>query len=103
MAKSINAMYEPPAVFSQYWGQWFVPCNATPPTVDIDVGGKLLRTDPSSLILPDARDAPSDSANCATGIGAAGSPPYILGDTFLQGLVAHFDADKLEVRFAKRL
>lgn len=61
----------------------------------------MLWTDPSSMILPQLKSA---SGKCATGILDTNQEPYILGDVFMQGLVAVFDiGDKKEMRFAKRL
>ncbi len=81
-------------------GMFFVRCTATPPSFGIQIGGKMVWTDPSSMILPQLR---TSGGLCASGIGATSGRPYILGDTFMQGLVAVTDVDKMELRFAKRV
>ena len=95
-------MFTPPAVFSRTQGGWFVKCDAVPPEFGIKIGGKMIYHDPKSMILPQIIDP--QTGNCATGIGGVSSAPYILGDTFMQGLVSVFDiTEKMEIRFAKRL
>ncbi|KAK0727983.1 aspartic peptidase domain-containing protein [Lasiosphaeria miniovina] len=102
IAASINSLFYPRAVYLEQQGGWFVPCNAVPPSFGVQIKGQVLWTDPSSMILQQLRDR--ETSYCATGIGAAGSQPYILGDVFMQSLVAVFDiGPKMEMRFAKRL
>jgi len=61
----------------------------------------MLWTDPTSMILPEVKN---EDGLCSTGIANTNRWPYILGDTFLQGLVAVFDThpERMEMRFAKR-
>lgn len=81
---------------------WSVPCDAVPPTLDIVIGGKAIRTHPSSMILPET--AAEGSNQCLSGIGAGQEGSYILGDTFMQEIVAVFDvSEKMELKFAQRL
>ncbi len=95
-------MYTPHAQLNPAQGGWFVPCNAIPPSFGVQIGGQMIWTDPTSMILPQVRDP--ESGYCATGIGAVDSAPYILGDVFMQGLVNVFDiSPKMEMKFAKRL
>jgi len=102
IARSINAHFNPPAVFSATQGGWFVPCDAVPPGLGIEIGGQMFWTLESSMILPEVKDPVT--GYCATGIGAMDGQLFILGDVFLQGLVAVFDVgSRMEMRFAKRL
>ena len=102
MAKSINDLFTPHGVLVPEQGGWFVPCDAKPPSLGIQIGGQVLWTDPSSMILPEIRDP--GTGYCASGIGYTDSAPWILGDTFMQGLVSVFDiGEKMEMRFAKRV
>ncbi|KAK0651932.1 aspartic peptidase domain-containing protein [Cercophora newfieldiana] len=102
IALSINNHFEPPATYLKSQGGWFVPCNAKPPRLGIQIGGQMFWTDPSSMILPQVMDP--DTGYCATGIGSMDGPVFILGDVFMQGLVAVFDVgQRMEMRFAKRL
>jgi hypothetical protein len=100
VAARVNNAFTPRAVFSTRIEQWFVPCNATAPSLEVVIGGKTLKTDPTSMILPEVR---ATNGMCSTGIAAASARgPFILGDTFMQGLVSVFDTKKMEMRFAKR-
>jgi len=102
IAKSINQHFQPPATYIKSQGGWFVPCTAQSPKLGIQIGGQMFWTDNSSMILPQVTDP--DTGFCATGIGAMDGPIFILGDVFLQGLVAVFNIGaKMEMRFAKRL
>jgi hypothetical protein len=102
IALSINSHYEPPATYSKSQGGWFVPCNAVPPSLGIQIGAQMFWTNPSSMILPQVMDP--ETGYCATGVGAMDGPIFILGDVFMQGLVAVFDVGpRMEMRFAKRL
>ncbi|KAI1853608.1 hypothetical protein JX266_001592 [Neoarthrinium moseri] len=102
VADNINSLFSPPA---EYYGSgtYVVQCDAAPPTVEVGIGGKQFRIDPSSLILPETRQAEFDADYCTTGI-ARGSGTYILGDVFLQELLVVFDvSDKKEMKFAQRV
>ncbi|KAK0720659.1 aspartic peptidase domain-containing protein [Lasiosphaeris hirsuta] len=103
IARSINEHFIPKAVYTTPLGGWFVPCNAKPPSFGVKIGGQMFWTDPASMILPEVRDLAT--GNCATGIGATDDGSlYILGDVFMQGLVAVFDVGpNMEMRFAKRI
>jgi len=91
----------PPARFDQNEGAYYTSCDAIPPSFGITIGGQVFWTDPSSMILPELKNA---RGLCATGIMETNQEPYILGDVFMQGLVVAFDlGEKKEMRFAKRL
>ncbi|KAI4860082.1 acid protease [Hypoxylon rubiginosum] len=101
VAAAINAAYSP-AGRREDSMIWSVPCDAVPPTLDIVIGGKAIRTHPSSMILPET--AAEGSNQCLSGIGAGQEGSYILGDTFMQEIVAVFDvSEKMELKFAQRL
>ncbi|CAJ2508226.1 Uu.00g094120.m01.CDS01 [Anthostomella pinea] len=99
IAAAINAAYVPRATQESSM-VWSVPCDAVPPTLDIVIGGKAIRTHSSSMILPETEQA----GRCLSGIGAGPTGSYILGDTFLQEIVAVFDiSEKMELKFAQRI
>ncbi|KAI2641613.1 acid protease [Hypomontagnella submonticulosa] len=101
VAAAINAAYSPPGQQEDSM-VWSVECDAVPPTLDIVIGGKAIRTHPSSMILPETRAEGSN--RCLSGIGAGEPGSYILGDTFMQEIVTVFDvSDKKELKFAQRL
>ncbi|KAI1375242.1 acid protease [Hypoxylon crocopeplum] len=100
VAAAINNAYSPPGQQEDNM-VWSVPCDAVPPTLDIVIGGKAIRTHPSSMILPETA---IEGNRCLSGIGAGQPGSYILGDTFMQEIVAVFDvSDKKELKFAQRL
>ncbi|KAI1080628.1 aspartic peptidase domain-containing protein [Whalleya microplaca] len=101
VAAAINDAFDPPG--SQEDSMvWSVACDAVPPTLDIVIGGLPIRTHPSSMILPETETAPGSNI-CLSGIGAGQSGSYILGDTFMQEIVAVFDVgEKMELKFAQR-
>jgi Eukaryotic aspartyl protease len=102
MATTINSLFSPAAVYNANEGQYFVQCDATAPAFGVQIGDQILWTDPKNMILPQVRDP--RSGLCSTGVAGTGGAPYILGDTFMQGLVSVFDvSEKMEIRFAKRL
>ncbi|KAK3358999.1 aspartic peptidase domain-containing protein [Lasiosphaeria hispida] len=102
IARSINEHFIPKAVYTTSLGGWFVSCNAKPPSFGVKIGGQMFWTDPASMILPEVKDPAT--GYCATGIGAMDGSLYILGDVFMQGLVAVFDVGpNMEMRFAKRI
>jgi hypothetical protein len=100
VAAAINAAYEPSGT-QETSMVWTVACDAKPPALDIVIGGKPIRTHPSSMILPESE---IDGSNrCLSGIGAGQPGSYILGDTFMQEIVVVFDvSEKMELKFAQR-
>ncbi|KAB5575785.1 aspartic peptidase domain-containing protein [Coniochaeta sp. 2T2.1] len=100
IAEAINNAFVPPAVWDPQVGAYVTNCNATAPSFGIKIGGQMIWTEPSNMILPQLKNA---QGKCLTGIADTDQEPYILGDTFMQGLVAVFDVGKLEMRFAKRV
>lgn len=103
MAVAINNLFQPPATYLPTVGQWFVLCDAVPPTLSIKIGGQTIYHDPTSLILPEVK-APGNTNYCSTGIGLGppGNDFYILGDTFLESIVTVFDLKAMEISFANR-
>lgn len=99
IAQAINNAFVPRAVYDEELGGYAVACDATPPSFGVKIGGQMIWTEPSSMILPEVKN---QQGQCLSGITETDQEPYILGDTFMQGLVAVFDVDNLEMRFAKR-
>ncbi|KAI1746183.1 aspartic peptidase domain-containing protein [Xylaria scruposa] len=100
IAAAINAAYVPSGARESSM-VWSVPCNATPPALDIVIGGKPIRTHLSSMILPETEL--NGSGRCLSGIGAGQPGSFILGDTFMQEIVVVFDvSEKMELKFAQR-
>ncbi|ERS95539.1 hypothetical protein HMPREF1624_08055 [Sporothrix schenckii ATCC 58251] len=103
VALAINQLYTPRAQFDPDQGAWIVRCDATPPSLGVQIGDKTIWTDPKSMILPPPPGAGVGENLCLSGVGARSELPYILGDTFMQQLVTVFDVANKEIKFAKRL
>jgi len=80
-------------------GTFFAACNASVPQFGVQVGGTVLTVDARDLLRTDQQDESGE--NCLVGI--QGSPgPFVLGDTFLNNVLAVFDVGAGEMRFAQR-
>jgi len=98
IAKAANKAFKPAAKYEQDQGAYFVECTATPPTFSVTIAGKAFTVNPVDLIYQDVVD--QNTGLCLTGIQDGGQGPYILGDVFLQNVVAVFDVGNSEMRFA---
>ncbi|MCJ1224429.1 hypothetical protein MMC12_001074 [Toensbergia leucococca] len=94
-ADAINALFDPPAVYSDDVGAYVVDCNAKAPELGVQIGGEVFFISPLDLIL-------NSEGSCFTGVDDGGDGPYILGDVFLKNVVAVFDVGASEMRFAAR-
>ncbi|KAL1879082.1 hypothetical protein VTK73DRAFT_7408 [Phialemonium thermophilum] len=101
IVQAIHSAYVPRAVYDPEQGSYFVNCDAVPPSFGVDINGTVLWTLPSSMILPEVKNS---RGQCSTGFIDTTQQPYILGDVFMQGLVAVFElGDVNQMRFAKRI
>jgi hypothetical protein len=98
LAKGINAAFSPAAQYLSDQGVYFVDCNAKPPTFEVNIAGTSFTVNPADLIYQSQVD--QNTGLCLTGVQDGGSGPYILGDVFLQNVVAVFDVGASEMRFA---
>ncbi|KAL1896583.1 hypothetical protein Sste5346_004617 [Sporothrix stenoceras] len=103
VALAINQLYTPHAQFDPDQGSWIVKCDATPPSLGVQIGDKVIWTDPKSMILPPTGAGSLGNNYCLSGVGARNDAPFILGDTFMQQLVTVFDVGNKEIKFAKRV
>jgi hypothetical protein len=95
VAKKINSMFNPPATYTN--GMYVIKCNAKAPVFGIQLGDNMLPT--RRMILPDTFTG--QSGVCLSGVQDGGSSgPYILGDTWMSGVLSVFDIGKAEMRFA---
>lgn len=92
-AKALNSLFSPKATLSG--GTYTVACNAKVPALSIKIGGTSFAINGTDLILQDP------SGTCVSGIQDGGSGPYILGDVFLNNVVAVFDVGAAQMRFAQ--
>ncbi|KAK7403450.1 hypothetical protein QQX98_010771 [Neonectria punicea] len=100
LAEAIAAAFEPRAMYLFQWGAYFVPCNAIAPRFGVIISGVKFWINRADLIYQDLVDPLTGL--CACGISSGGPGPYILGDVFLQNVLAVFDVGAAEMRFYSR-
>jgi len=98
VAKALNKAFKPSAKYEEDQGAYFVECTATPPAVSVSIAGTSFTINPADLIYQGVVD--QNTGLCLTGVQDGGQGPYILGDVFLQNVVAVFDVGNSEMRFA---
>lgn len=89
--------FQPRAVYLYQWGMYFAPCDAIPPSFAIVINGVEFWVNPADMIYRDLVDPLT--GYCAIAVASGGSGPYILGDAFLQNVVAVFDVGAAQMRF----
>jgi hypothetical protein len=97
-ARAVNNLFSPKAQFSSSQGAYFVNCNAKAPAFGVEIGGTTFQVNAADMIYQNQTDP--QTGLCLTGIQDGGSGPYILGDVFLQNVVAVFDVGAAQMRFA---
>lgn len=105
-ALSINSHFSPPATPSPSFnisGEYIVPCNATPPTFGITIGGQTLYHDPRDMIITQLDGTCLSAVADGELIGSMGIWFGILGTPFLTSVLAVFDFGRDEMRFAQRV
>lgn len=100
MAEYIAAAFDPPAEYVPHLGSYLASCDAVPPRVGVVIGGVEFDIRPGDLIYPDIVDPRTEL--CAVAIANGGAGPYILGDVFLQNVLAVFDVGAGQMRFYGR-
>lgn len=99
IAKDLFSMYEPQAQFIQDLGKYYVDCSATAPSFAVTIDRHDFYMDPADMIVPHLKDP--QTGLCKTGVEDGANGPYVLGVTFLQNVVAVFDVDKAQMKFAE--
>jgi hypothetical protein len=98
-AQAVNNLFSPAAQLLSNQGGYFVNCKATTPSIGVKIGGTTFQINEADLIYQNVVD--SATGLCMSGIQDGGSSgPYILGDVFLQNVVAVFDIGAAQMRFA---
>ncbi|KAJ4127232.1 hypothetical protein NW768_008860 [Fusarium equiseti] len=100
LAEAVARAFDPPATYMPQWGSYFVNCKAIPPHFAVIISGVHFWINPADLIYQELVD--QSNGKCALAISTGGSGPYILGDVFLQNVVAVFDVGGAEMRFYSR-
>ncbi|KAF4470644.1 acid ase [Fusarium albosuccineum] len=99
--QSIARAFQPPAVYLYQWGSYFAPCDSIPPRFAVIISGVRFWINSADLIYKDLVDPVT--GHCAIAISSGGPGPYILGDAFLQNVLAVFDVGGAEMRFYSRM
>lgn len=92
------ALFDPPATVVAGLGLALAPCNASVPALGVQIGGVVFDISPADMLLQSQVDP--DTGNCLVGLQDGGAGPYVLGDTFMNNVVAVFDVGASEMRFA---
>ncbi|WXC61307.1 hypothetical protein SNK03_007184 [Fusarium graminearum] len=97
LAEAIAKAFDPPATYMVQWGAYFADCKAVPPHFAVIISGVRFWINPADLIYEELKDPSNEK--CALAISTGKSGPYVLGDVFLQNVVAVFDVGGAEMRF----
>lgn len=100
IAAQVNALFDPPAVFSAQKGLYEVPCDAVPPDFATVIAGRPFPVDSADLVLPQGFDAFPEPGLCFAGVQPAADKLNTLGDVFLRNVLAVFDVGASEMQFA---
>ncbi|KAL6915780.1 hypothetical protein FSST1_007275 [Fusarium sambucinum] len=100
LAEAIARSFDPPATYMVQWGGYFVDCKAIPPRFAVIISGVHFWINPADMIYQELTDPTKEK--CALAISTGRSGPYVLGDVFLQNVVAVFDVGGAEMRFYSR-
>lgn len=82
------------------YGAYFTACDAKAPIIAIIIKGSRFYINPVDLIYRNMVDPLTGL--CMTGIASGGTGPYILGDVFLQNVLAIFDVGSAKMKFISR-
>ncbi|RFU32941.1 hypothetical protein B7463_g3397, partial [Scytalidium lignicola] len=94
IADKVNAAFNPPAVYDASLDLYITACNATTPSFSFTIGDKSFPMNPKDMFLAVSYNnlcATSFTSGLPVGGGAYPEGFYILGDAFLNSLVAVFD------------
>lgn len=73
VAKAYNAKFVPPATFDQVHNNYVVDCDATVPTLEVEIGGSKFSIDGRDQILPVSTDIHGNKV-CHSGTQDGGDP-----------------------------
>lgn len=100
LAQRYNSMFDPPAAIDSYSGFYVIPCDAAVPSLGVRIGGTTFWHNPKDLV----KQFDSSGQYCVSGIQSANTlgGPNILGDVFLNNVLAVFDLGAKQLSFAAR-
>ncbi|CAF9936234.1 MAG: hypothetical protein ALECFALPRED_006738 [Alectoria fallacina] len=96
IADAVNALFDPPAIYSDDEGAYVVDCDAKAPEFGVRIGEETFFINAEDLFLDNG------DGTCISGVDDAGDSLSILGDVFLKNVLAVFDVGASEMRFAAR-
>jgi hypothetical protein len=98
------AQFRPAAEYNVLTGEYWAPCTAEIPKFGVVIAGKKIFLHKDDLLRQEFKlDWNGDGVmHCRLGVADGRSGPYILGDVFLNSVVAVFDIGASEMRFAQR-
>lgn len=82
------------------YGAYFTACDAQAPSFAVILKGVRYYINPVDLIYREMVDPLTGL--CMTGVASGGTGPYILGDVFMQNVLAVFDVGNAQMRFMSR-
>ncbi|KAG6359890.1 hypothetical protein INS49_010943 [Diaporthe citri] len=100
-ANYIADAYIPPAKYNATYGVYFVDCDAIAPDVAVDINGMPFWLNPEGLVV--GRLTASQDQSCFAAFTDCGwTGPYVLGNSFLQNVLAIFDVEDRVIEFVSR-
>ncbi|KAJ7620402.1 acid protease [Roridomyces roridus] len=106
-ARAFNAAFRPLAQWDLHTQTYYVPCNATAPSLGVKLGGRVFNTDPRDAVVWVGKDEKGHDV-CVSGVQDAGGDAedeglvFILGDMFLHNVVSTFDIGQNRVTITQR-
>ncbi|KAK1826812.1 aspartic protease PEP3 [Podospora conica] len=101
LIKQLYAAFDPPAEYRSHQGRFWAKCGAKVPEFGITLGGKTFLFAPEDLLRQSERDPTGEWCRIGVYDGYDSDMP-ILGVSFLSNVLAVFDVEKHEMRFAQR-
>lgn len=99
----INALFSPPAKFSESLGSYIVDCAAKAPTFGLVIGNQTFFHNGADLIYEIGNGVCISALSTAESVALDGIVLNILGVSFLKNVLAVHDFGHNEMRFSKRL
>lgn len=100
-ANYIAEAYIPPAKYNATCGLYFVDCDAVAPDVAVAINGMPFWLNPEDLVV--GRSTASRDQSCFAAFTDCGwTGPYVLGNVFLQNVLAVFDVAFRVINFVSR-
>ncbi|KAK4182961.1 putative eukaryotic aspartyl protease [Podospora australis] len=100
LVQNLYAAFDPPAKYLSTNGLFFALCNATVPKFGVIIGKNTFYFSPDDLLRQTARDPSGEY--CRIGVTDVSGGPYVLGVSWMTNVVAVFDIENTEMRFASR-